>query len=319
MYSGASKSPPSTRRPPPRPSPTGGGSGRGASRRGVVSPPPPAVGSSSSSPQPAAVAEPSMNSATTPARGAARLLLDLDLAFVVAPGLGRFGGDGDDEPPTGLAPTRGHRLCLAMQPRGYLVVHGVRAAAHGRHPPDHLTPVAGVEGAERKRVRRRDFGRRGAQRSALAGKTRVLVLQHPDGTVRVRERRVLEADRERAVRAVLDEDRHREVGDRLVARVPDPQPQVGDLGEPLTVGEVRRHHTDRELALRLVRVLALAASTAGGEGEDAEPRRELRSDPPPAPPSGGFAVLPQGAEQHTTRIAGHPRGADGWGWRAVRR
>src|SRR5918996_1244692 len=174
MYSGASKSPPSTRRPPPRPSPTGGASGRGASRRGVVSPLPPAVGSSSSSPQPAAVADPSMNSATTPARGAARLLLDLDLAFVVDPGLGRLRGDGDDELPARLAPIRSHRLCIAMQPGGDLVVHGVGATAHGRHLPDHLTPVARVEGAEREGVRRGDVGGRGARRSALPGKARVL-------------------------------------------------------------------------------------------------------------------------------------------------
>src|SRR4029453_14928657 len=99
----------------------------------------------------------------------------------------------------------------------------------------------------------------------------------------------------RALRAVVDEDRHREVGDRLVAGVLDAEPQVRGLGEPLPVRELGGDHVDREIGLGLVDVLALAPSTASGDGEDAEPCRKPRSDPPPLAPSGGYAVRPQGA------------------------
>src|SRR5215211_388323 len=288
--SGASNSPTLARRTPPPPSPTGGAP---ASRAGAVAAPVPVAVVSSSSPHPAATEDTPSRRTTTAASGPA-LLLDLDPSLVVDPGLGWLRGDGDDELAARLAPVAGHRPRLAVKSGGDLVVHGVRAAANRGHLPDHLTPVAGVERAERICVGRRDGARRGAERPALAGQTRVLVLEHPHGTVGVGEPRLLEPDVERALRAVVDEDRHREVGDRLVAGVLDAEPQVRRLGEPLPVRELGGDHVDRELGLGLVGVLALAPSTASGDGEDTEPCCKPRSDPPPVPPSGGCAVRPQG-------------------------
>jgi len=98
------------------------------------------------------------------------------------------------------------------------------------------------------------------------------------------------------------EDRDREVGNLIVARVGHRQDKFLHLGQALARRELGAGDLDRELALGLVLVLALAAA-AGREADRAEGGDQSHPEtiaPPPQQRCG--AALLQKRGQHTATL-----------------
>src|SRR5436190_2555806 len=240
-----------------------------------------------------------------------------DLSGAVDARRRRLGGDRDRELAPYGAAVGGHRFRLSLEPRGHLVVNGVGAGPNRRHLPDRVLGLPRRQRPELERVGLSGGGAGGGHLTEVLGRgtgrkqLRVAVLEDPHRPVRAGEVGFVQADVERAIGlrppgwlgSLAGVDRHREVGDRLVADVLDRELEVAGLDETLLIGELRLRHLDREAPRRLGDVLALAP-TARRDAQCHDKRGQSGSDTcfraPESLPLGLCGARPQGAEQHTT-------------------
>ena len=216
-----------------------------------------------------------------------------------------------NSPSTGL-PSRSHRPGLAVETSGDLVVHGEGPTDHGGDAPDRGDALAGRERPEGVGVGGGRLGARGrlgvelGDVDTLGEHLRVGVLEDPDRAVRVRQALLVGADVERAVGLLVARvDRDRQVGDRFVAGVLHLEDQVAGLGESLASGELGRVDLDRELARRLVLVLAFLVAPAGCDSRGGEQACRCGDQPAAAPNPGAAGVLylsPPRRGQHTIAL-----------------